>query len=145
MPKLKLTAVAALATFLASLATAPAAVAGPWLAPLLLGHVIGAAARAATLPMAVASATLGPPPATPAPYWPGYAAPPVPARGYYAQQPAYYAPPGHYYGGPRPYYPPSPYRNPAPYGRAMASGIHYPAAYGRAGFGQARGFAYRRW
>jgi hypothetical protein len=145
MPKLKLTAVAAVATAFASLTIAPAAVAGPWLAPLLLGHVIGAAARIATLPFALASAGPAAAPATPAPYWPGYAAPRPPPSPYYAQRPAYLAPPVGYYGGPRPYYPPPAYRGPAQYGRATVSGMHYPAAYGRAVAGQARGFAYRRW
>jgi hypothetical protein len=167
MPKLKLTAISAIAVALASLIAAPAAVAGPWLAPWALGHVIGAAARLAALPIIAASAASSagqPPPVTPAPYayGAGYAPPPVgyPSAGYYGPPayyvppPAYYAPsPVGYYGGPR-YYPAAAYRNPAPYGamprpqsfpRYSVAGMRYSGAYGGAIFSRSRGFAHRRW
>ena len=141
MPKFKLPAVSAVAAALASLTAAPAAVAGPWLAPWALGHLIGAAARLASLPIVAASVASSagqpPPPVAPAPYGAGYAATPagyaaagyyappayyVPQPAYYVPQPAYYVPPPAYYapslayyrGVPR-YYAASAYRSPAPY------------------------------
>jgi hypothetical protein len=164
MLKLKLTAAAAVATTLASLPAAPPAVAGPWLAPWALGHVIGAAARLATLPIVIASAassaTQPPPPVTPAPYSMGYAPPPFAPPGYYGS-PAYYAPPPTYYSGPvfypgggQRYYSTSAYRMPVPYlggvrmpesfQRYSVAGMRYSGAYGE-GFSRSRGFAHRRW
>jgi len=153
MPKLKLTAVAVL-TATASLLTAPA-VAGPWLAPWALGHVIGAAARLATRPIIAASAAsaAGQPRPVPLPYGTpapvqyaaaGYYGPPA-----YGPPPAYYAPRFGYYGVP----PVSVYRSRSPYVAAMpllssrysAAGMRYSGAYGRAAFSPSRGFAYRRW
>jgi hypothetical protein len=159
MPNLKLT-VATVAAVLAWLPAAPAAVAGPWLVPWALGHVIGAAARVATLPIIAASAasSAGPPPT---PYWTGYAAPPVhyPPAGYYGA-PAYYVPPTAYhsapvgyYGGPQRGYPAYAYRSWAPYVRAVPQpfarysvpGMRYSEPYGGAVVARSRDFAYRRW
>ena len=155
MPKLKLTEVAAVATALASLPTAPA-VAGPWIAPWALGHVIGAAARLATRPIIAASAASAagqPRPAAPLAYGapaplqyaaPSYYGPPA-----YGLPPAYYTPRVGYYGAP----PVSVYRNPASYVPAMplpsarysVTGMRYSGPYGRPVFNRSRGFAYRRW
>jgi hypothetical protein len=167
MSTLKLSAAAAVTAALVLLTTAPAAVAGPWLAPFVLGHVIGAAARLATLPIIAASAASSagqpPPPVTPAPYWAGYAAPPVryasaayygpPA--YYVPPPAYYTSPVGYYGRPQRYYPASAYRTVPPYGgaapraeafpRYSVASMRYPDSYGRAVFSRSRGLANRRW
>jgi hypothetical protein len=159
MPRLKLTAVA-VAAALACLPAAPA-LAGPWLVPWAVGHAIGAAVRLATLPIIAAGQP--PPPVTPAPYWTGYAAPPLryssagyygpPA--YYASPPAYYVPSVGYYGGPQRYYPAFARRIPVPYARSAplpqplsrysASGMRYSGLYGGALFGRTRGFTYRRW
>jgi hypothetical protein len=157
MPKLKLTAAAAVAASIAWLTAAPAAIAGPWLAPWALGHVIGAAARLATLPIIAASAasSAGPPP--PGHYASaGYYGPPAyyaPPAAYYSPPPAYYAPP--YYNGPQAYYPAYAYRTPTPYVAAVpvpgpfhrysGAGMRYSGAYGGAVFGRSRGLAYRRW
>ena len=157
MPRLKLTNVAAVAVVLAWLPAAPA-LAGPWLAPWAVGHVIGAALRLATLPLISARQ---PPPATPAPYWTGPAAPPVrdPPAGYYgppayyAPPPAYNIPPVGYYGSPQRYYPPLanriPYLRsmplPATFARYSAAGMRYSGRHGGALFNRSRGFAYRRW
>jgi hypothetical protein len=158
MPKLKLTAVAAVVIALASLPAAPA-LAGPWLAPWAVGHVIGAALRLATLP--ILAAAQPPPPATSAPYWTGAAAPPMRygSAGYYGP-PAYYAPPRaynlppvSYYGGSQRYYPALanrvPYVRftpvPEPFARYSVAGMRYSGPYGGAVFSRSRGFAYRRW
>lgn len=157
--------VAGFATF-AFLPLTPAAAAGPLLLPWAVGHVIGAAARLATLPLVVASAAgAGAPPAYAGA--PAYAAAPtynaVPA-GYYAP-PGYYRQPGYapagYYGAPTPYYlaprylPASTYRPaafagswsryPEPHRGYSAAGMRYAGSYGGQGFGRSRGFAYRRW
>lgn len=163
MPKLKLT-VTAVATALILLPAAPTAVAGPWLAPWVLGHVVGAAARLATLPIVAASAITSaaqPPPSVP-PYQAAYAPAPVgyASAGYYGPPayyvpPAYYTPPVGYYGSPPRYYPVSPYRagapyvgavpRPEPFPRYSAAGMRYADSYGRAAvFSRSRGFAYRR-
>ena len=86
MRAVKQIARAAIVTALLCVPMAPAMAAGPLLfAPWLLGgHVLGAVARLATLPLVVASAvTSAPPPAVA------------------------YSPPGGYYGQPT-YYPPPP-------------------------------------
>jgi hypothetical protein len=173
MAKLKLTAVAAIAASLPWLTAAPAAVAGPWLVPWAVGHVIGAAARLATLPImaaaAASSAGAPPPPVTPAPYWadapppvrypsPGYYGPPsyyAPPVAYYAPPQGYNAPPVTYYGSPQHYYPVSAYRSPLPYlagvplhgplPRYSVGGMRYSGPYGGSVFSRSRGRADRRW
>jgi hypothetical protein len=112
------------AVALAGLPITPAAAAGPLLfAPLALGHVLGAMARLATLPLISAAQFQAPAPAG-YPAAPAYAAGPQgyypPAQGYYPPAPAYYPPVQSYYPqasayyAPRPvYYPPSPRYAPA--------------------------------
>ena len=106
---------------------APAAAAGPLLfAPLGLGHVLGAIARLATLPL-IAAAQMQPPDAYPqAPaYYP-------PQQGYYPPQQGYYPPQQGYYPAPPAYYQPAPAYG---YGRAYA----YPPAPPRYYYGPPRG------
>ena len=131
------------------------AAAGPLLfAPWALGHVIGAAATLATLPLVVASAVLSAqqPPAeyspTPGYYGgpAGYYAPP----NYYARPPAYYAQPPGYYSAPQPYYQPAlAYAPPMPRFYAPPRGYYTPRApyygsYGAHVYQRSGGFAYRR-
>jgi hypothetical protein len=165
MRTIKLTALAAITAILACLPLTPAAAAGPLFIPWAVGHVIGAAARLATLPLVVASAaSAGAPPAyaaaPPYPVTPGYNgvpgayyAPPV-----YYRQPGWYAPPG-YYGARTPYYSEPRYsaapayhpwagawgRFPEPRRGYSAPGMRYAGSYGGPGFGRSRGFTYRRW
>jgi hypothetical protein len=96
----------AAATGLIGLPVTPAAAAGPLLfAPMVLGHVLGAMARLATLPLLAGAQT--------------------PA-------PAYYPPQQGYYAGPQPYYPPynqpyyQPYYQPPPYGFRPAPQYYAP-------------------
>ena len=171
MPKLKLAAAAALAIPLGSLLAAPAAVADPWRAPWVIGHVVGAAARLATLPLIAVSAAASavadaaPPEASghyappPGPYVSGgYYGPPgyyPPPPAYYPPPPAYYAAPVGYYGGPQRYYPTSAYRMPTPhlgggpvpeaFNRYYAAGMRYSGSHGGQGFSPSRGFAHHRW
>jgi len=145
----------------------PAAAAGPLLVPWALGHVIGAAARLATLPLVVASAAsagvLSPYAAAPAYYAaaPNYNA--VPGAYYYA--PPYYRQPGYaptgYYAAPAPYYAAARYpiaqvyrpatfagswgRYPEAHRGYSAAGMRYAGSYGGQVFGRSRGFSYRRW
>lgn len=89
------------ATALAVLPATPAFAAGPLLfAPWAVGHVLGAMARLATLPLAVA-AQIQPSP--------GYA-----PQGYYPPQQGYYPAPQPYYAGPPAYYPRAPVYGYAP-------------------------------
>jgi hypothetical protein len=155
MPGLKLTVFAA-ATAAALLCTpaTPANAAGPLLlAPLVLGHVLRAVARLATLPLVVASAAgSGDQPAAP-PY--------PPAPGYYRGSAGYYAnyPPAPVYYPPAPsYYPTRPqvYYRPAPsYARPMprfyepprgyyASRMRYSGSHGAPHFYRSGRFAYHR-
>jgi hypothetical protein len=106
---------------------APAAAAGPLLfAPMVLGHVLGAMARLATLPLLAASQI-------PAPYYP-------PQQGYYAgpqpsYQPSYSPPPAYYGAGPPPQYYAPPRRDYVPYARyAGAYGPPFALPYGGAGY-----------
>jgi len=144
MPGCKQTAVAA-TTAIALLCApiTPAAAAGPLIfAPLALGqHVLGALARLATLPLAVASAAAsgGQPPAS---YPPanGYGRPP----GYYAPPPGYYYPAPQVYDRPAlSYARPMPrlYEPPRGY---YASPTRYSGFYGAQSSFRSRGFAYRR-
>jgi hypothetical protein len=159
----------ATATF-AFLPLTPAAAAGPLLVPWAIGHVIGAAARLATLPLVVASAASagvpGPYAGAPA-YAPNYNA--VPGSYYpppYYRQPgyapsAYYAAPAPYYAAPVPYYAAPRYpiaqvyrpatfagswgRYPEPHRGYSAPGMRYAGSHGGQVFGRSRGFSYRRW
>jgi hypothetical protein len=156
MPALKQTVVAAAATaVLLCLPLTPAAAAGPLLfAPWALGHVIGAAARLATLPLVVASAAASavqpqaPYPPSPGYYVgpPGYYAPP----NYYARPPVYYAPRPGYYPAPQAYYRPAlAYAPPMPQVYAQprgydASRTSYSGSSGAQAFYRSGGFAYRR-
>lgn len=140
MFRFKLTVLSAATATLAWMPSSPAAAAGPLLVPWAVGHLIGAAARLAAVPL-IAGSTMraqGPPSAEAASYnvSPGYYA----SAGYYAfpgnsppgyyGSPAYFSPPpyyipprpaGAYYGWPQHTYPaPAPgYRGPAPYLRPM--------------------------
>jgi hypothetical protein len=152
------------ATF-ALLPLTPAAAAGPLLLPWAVGHVIGAAARLATLPLVVASAaSAGAPPAyAGAPAYgaaPGYSTVP----GSYYAPPVYYRQPGYapagYYAAPTPYYlapryPGAAVYRPAGFGGSWnrypefhrgysAPGMRYAGSYGGQAFGRSRGFSYRR-
>jgi hypothetical protein len=131
MLRLKFTAlVAAAVTAVAGLSSAPAHAVGPFLfAPWALGHLIGAAARVAALPLVVgaaaASAAYGAPAEGLAPY---------PAASGYSPgcygPPAAYSPPA-YYAPPATYYPPA--YGPAYYGPAYYGSAYYgPAYYGSA-------------
>ncbi len=174
MPGRKQTVLAAVAAAaLVCLPIRPAA-AGPLLfAPWALVHVIGAAARLASLPLVMASAAASiQQPQAPYPSAPGYYG--GPATYYaqsnsYARPPAYYAPPPAYYGQPPGYYPqPSPYyaapqayyRPALAYARPMPqfysqprgfyasrtpySRTPYSGSYGAGGLRRSGGFAYRR-
>jgi hypothetical protein len=165
MRTMKRTALAAVTVTLACVPLTPAAAAGPLLLPWAVGHVIGAAARLATLPLAVASAaSASAPPAYAA--GPAYAA----ASGYNTVPGAYYASPGYYrqpggyaryYAAPAPYYFAPRYSAAAPIYRSAAfsgpwarfpdsrrgysaPGMRYAGAYGGQHFGRSRGFSYRR-
>ena len=142
MPGPKQTGLAiAVAVALLALPITPAVAAGPLLlAPLILGHFLGAVTRLAILPLIAASAGVSenPPPAS-------YA----PPRGYYAP-PNYYARPTGYYPAPQVYYPPV-----LSYARPMsryyvsprsyyAPPPHYAAFYGSQVFYRSRSTAYRR-
>jgi hypothetical protein len=141
MPGLKQTVFASAATAaLVCLPITPAAAAGPlFFAPWALGHVIGVAARLATLPLALASAAasagqpLAPYPPTRGYYGapPGYYAPP----NYYARPPGYYARPPGYYPAPQAYYRPA-----LAYARPMPQFYAQPRGY----YARSGGFAYRR-
>ena len=155
MPALKQTVLAAAATAaLLCLPITPAAAAGPLLfAPWVLGHVIGAGMRLATLPLAVASsaASVGQPrapyPPTPGYYGgpPGYYAPP----NYYARPPVNYGPPGYYPAPQAQYRPARAYAPPMPRFYAPTRGYYAPRAsysgsHGAQGSYRSGGFAYRR-
>jgi hypothetical protein len=109
MRTIKLTALAAATVTLASLPVTPAAAAGPLLVPWAVGHLIGAAARLAALPLVAASAasSAGPPAYAAAPrYSAGGYPPPAyyqqPAyypQSVYYQQPVYFRPPAYYPAG----------------------------------------------
>lgn len=122
-------------------ASAPAA-SGPWLlAPWAVGHVIGAAARLATLPLVLASA------AASVPYGPGYYPRPDNSLApYYSTAPTYYARPPYYASAPA-YYPRTPYYagGPAYYPRAPYGGApYYGAASYRGGSSYNGGSSYYR-
>jgi hypothetical protein len=143
MRAVKQIARAAIATALLCVPTAPAMAAGPLLfAPWLLGgHVLGAVARLATLPLVVASAVMSAPPPAVAYSPPG---------GYYGQ-PAYYPPAPTYYGTSRAYYPPVmsyPYYSaPGYYGPPRgyyAPVTRYSGYYGAQASYRSRGYSYRR-
>ena len=155
MPGLNRAAFAVAATATLMLPIAPAAAAGPWIfAPWALGHVIGAAARLATLPLAIASATTYPQQAaTPYPAGPGYYGAPGAYYGppnYYARPAAYYAQPPGYYPAPQAYYRPAlAYAPPMQRFYAQARGYYAPPApysgsYGAQFMHRSGGFTYRR-
>jgi hypothetical protein len=140
------------ATGLLCLPVTPASAAGPLLfAPWVLGHVIGAGVRLATLPLLAASAaSYAGQPQTPYPPSPGYYGAPGYYASYYQRPPVYYGPPQGYYPAPQAYYRPAPaYAPPLPryyvptrayYApRASYSGFYGAQAYYRSG-----SFAYRR-
>jgi hypothetical protein len=147
MPGLKQTAfAAAAAAALLWLPVTPAAAAGPLLfAPWVLGHVIVAGARLATLPLVAASAAVSAAQQPPAQYPsnPGYYGGPAgyPASpNYYAGPPAYYPPPPAYYPAPQAYYRPAvAYAPPMPQLYAQPRG-YYPARMPYSGTYGARGF-----
>ena len=166
MRTIRQTALAAVTvTTLACLPITPAAAAGPLFIPWAVGHVIGAAARLATLPLVIASAaTAGAPPAYGAAT--AYAAAPgynTVSGAYYAppmyyRQPGWSVPPG-YYAAPTPYYP-EPRYSAAPFYRPSAGawgrfpearrgysapGMRYAGSHGGQIFGRSRGFSSRRW
>ena len=142
MPGLKQTVLAATAGALLCVPLAPAMAAGPLLfAPWVFGgHVLGAVARLATLPLVAASAALSAPPPQAA-----YS----PAGGYYGQ-PAYYPPPSAYYGASQAYYPGTvsyPYSAPRYYGPPRgyyAPASRYSGYYGAQASYRSRGYSYRR-
>jgi hypothetical protein len=156
MPGLKKTVFAAAATAaLSCLPVTPAAAAGPLLfAPWVLGRVIVAGARLATLPLIAASAAISAaqPPAQYPPN-PGYYGGPAgnyAPPNYYAPPPAYYPPPPGYYAAPQAYYRPAvAYAPPMPQLYAQARGYYsprmpYSGSYGARGFfHQSGGFAHR--
>jgi hypothetical protein len=141
-----LSAAASAALFL--LPATPAAAAGPLLfAPWVLGRVIDAGVRLATLPLTIASAAAAQqsaPPYAPAPSYYGGPAGNAQPR-YNAPPPAYYSPPPAYYTRrPANYYYPA---RPAYYGPSLA----YARPSSRY-YGQPRGYyvpsgrlAYRHW
>jgi hypothetical protein len=154
MPGCKQTALAALTVTLVCTPITPAAAAGPLLiAPLLLGHVIGAMARVAALPFVAASSRA----------WqqaPAYAAasgydraPPgyyhAPSN-YYAQPPVSYVPASRYYAGPQSYFRPAPsYAQAMPRYYPPARGDYAPRARYSGAYGahvpyRSNGFVYRR-
>lgn len=155
MSNLKLTALAAVTVTLACLPLTPAAAAGPLLAPWAIGHLVGAAVRLATLPIAIVSAAsvaAQPPPAAPGAYYgPSTYYPPY---GYYVQ-PAYHAPPASYYGGWQHYYPApihyappayvEPWRSQPPHRGYYSPSMRYSGSYGRPVFNGSRGIVSRRW
>jgi hypothetical protein len=151
---------AAATTALAALPLTAANAAGPLVVPWILGHVIVAASRLATLPLAVASAasSAAQPPGF-YPQAPGYG---PGAAGYYAPRgynpaPAYYAQPrlsapAPRYSGPFPYgggaaFPSArslPWMQPAARGYYPPS-MRYSRAYGAQVVGSSRGFNNRHW
>jgi hypothetical protein len=149
MPGLKHAAFAVALTATLLLPTTPAAAAGPWIfAPWALGHVIGAAARLATLPLAIASAAANAQqPAAPYPAGPGYYGAPGSYYGppnYYARPPAaYYAQPPGYYPAPQAYYRPALAYAP-PMQRFYAQPRGYYGSYGAQFLHRSGGFTYRR-
>jgi hypothetical protein len=156
MPGLKQTVFVAAATAaLLWLPVTPAAAAGPLLlAPWVLGHVIVAGARLATLPLLAASAAASAQqPSAQYPPAPGYSGGPpgyaTPAS-YYPRPPMYYPPPPGYYPAPQPYYRPAvAYSPPMPQLYAQPRGYYparmpYSGSYGaRVFFHQSGGFAHR--
>jgi hypothetical protein len=144
MPRVNQISLAAIGTAaLLCVSIRPAAAAGPLLlAPLALGHVIGAAARLATLPLAVTSAALSQ--SQPAEY-----------PGAYGGSAGYYARPNYYAGAPA-YYAPQVYNRPGfsyprtlsrPYEQSRgyyAPRARYSGSYGPQSSYRSRGFAYRR-
>jgi hypothetical protein len=153
MPGLKHAALAVAATATLLLPITPAA-AGPWIfAPWALGHVIGAAARLATLPLAIASATTYPQqPAAPYAAGPGYYGAPggYGPPNYYARPPAYYPQPPGYYPAPQAYYGPAlAYAPPMQRFYAQPRGYYaapgrYLGSYGAQFMHRSGGFTYRR-
>jgi hypothetical protein len=148
MPVLKHAAFAVAATATLLLPITPAAAAGPWIfAPWALGHVIGAAARLATLPLAIASAATYPQqPVAPYPTGPGYYGAPGGYYGppnYYAQPPGYYPAPQAYYRPALAYAPPMQrfYAQPRGY---YAPSTPYSGSYGAQFLHRSGGFTYRR-
>jgi hypothetical protein len=147
MPRVSQISLAAIgAAALLCVSIRPAAAAGPLLlAPFALGHVIGAAARLATLPLTVASAALSQ--SQPAEYAgaPAYGG----SAGYYAG-PNYYVRAPAYYSAPQVYYRPgfsSPRTLSRPYEQSRgyyAPRARYSGSYGPQSSYRSRGFAYRR-
>jgi len=141
MRGLKQTVFAAAASAgLVCLPITPAA-AGPLLfAPWALGHVVGVAARLATLPLVLASAAASAgQPQAPYPPTPGYYGGPPPGYypppNYYAGPPGYYTRPPGYYPAPQAYYRPAlAYARPMPQFYAQPRGYYAPSG----------SFAYRR-
>jgi hypothetical protein len=134
------------ATALLCVSIRPAAAAGPLLlAPLVLRHVMGAAARLATLPLAVASGALSESQPTEYPGAPAYGGP----GGYYAR-PNYYARTPTYYRSSQVYYQPAfsyPRTLARPYEQSRgyyAPRARYSGSYGTQSSYRSRGFAYRR-
>jgi hypothetical protein len=141
MPKLKFRVLPVAAIALACLPAAPAAAAGPLLAPLILGHAIGAAARLAETTIAAAS-ILGQQQARPvAPYaQPGYYYSPR-VGNYYSPPPAYQPRPSYYYAPAR--YLTYPSRYASGYRGYYAPSMRYSGGHGTPFYG-ARGYSYRR-
>jgi hypothetical protein len=147
MPRVSQISLAALGTAaLLCASIRPAEAAGPLLlAPFALGHVIGAAARLATLPLAVASAALSESQPAEYPGAPAYGG----SAGYYAR-PNYYARAPAYYTAPQVYYRPDlsyprPLSRPYEQSRGYyAPRARYSGSYGPQSSYRSRGFAYRR-
>jgi hypothetical protein len=156
MPGLKQMGFAAAATAaLLFLPIRPAAAAGPlFFAPWALAHVVGVAARIATLPLVLASAAAAAgQPQAPYPTTPAYYGGPggyYPPSNYYAPSPAYYAQPPGYYRAPRAYYRPAfAYAPRVPQFYAPPRGYYpqrapYSGSYGAHAFDRSGDFAYRR-
>jgi hypothetical protein len=170
MLRLKLTVLSATTALLAWTPFSPAVAAGPLLVPWAVGHLVGAAARLAAVPLiassAMSAAGAAPPPAGLPPYYASpayYGSPAYSLPGYYAS--AEYSPPqrfyaspapyGAYYGWRQPYYAPPIYRGPAhsvgpmqrfsqPARGYSAPGMRYSGSYGRQIFGSSRAFAHWR-
>jgi hypothetical protein len=155
MPGLKRTVLAAAATAALLCLPVATAAAGPLLfAPWVLGHIILAGARLATLPLVVASAAISaeqqPAPYPPTPGYYGGPAGSYAPPNYYARPPAYYPPPPGYYPASQAYYRPALAYAPAmPQFYAQPRGYYaprmpYSGSYGARAFHQSGGFAYRR-
>lgn len=149
MPGVRLTAAAVATAALLLIPTRPAAAAGPLLlAPFALGHIIGAVARLAALPLIASAAASEGQPAASYPPTPAYGGG---AAGYYAP-PNYYAqPPGYgYYPAPQAYYRPAPsYGRPMPRfygppGGYYSARTRYSGSYGAHVSYRSGGFGYRR-